>query len=85
MLDLRHGFTTIPHIMTQEYFPDVQKIAYQGADSKNPLTFKHYNADEVVGGKSMRDHFRILDCLLAYYEEYPGRSIWGGHSHPTME
>src|SRR5262249_44729720 len=27
--------------------------------SRNPLEFKHYNSDEVVGGKSMRDHLRF--------------------------
>ena len=42
-----------------EYFPDVPKIQYEGSDSKNPLAFKHYNADEEVEGKTMRDHFRF--------------------------
>ena len=42
-----------------EYFPDVPKIQYEGSDSKNPLAFKHYNPDEVVEGKPMRDHFRF--------------------------
>lgn len=50
--------------MSQEYFSDIPKIAYEGADSKNPLSFRHYNADEVVGGKSMRDHFRFS---IAYW------------------
>lgn len=40
-------------------FPDVPKIAYGGPKSKNPLEFKHYNADEKVGGKTMRDHLRF--------------------------
>jgi xylose isomerase len=40
-------------------FPDVPKIAYGGPKSKNPLEFKHYNPDEKVGGKSMRDHLRF--------------------------
>ena len=39
-----------------EFFPDVKTIEYEGADSKNPLAFKHYNADEVIEGKSMKDH-----------------------------
>ena len=41
------------------YFPDIPKIVYAGPDSKDPLTFKHYNPDEVVGGKTMRDHMRF--------------------------
>ena len=42
-----------------EAFPDVQKIQFEGPSSKNPLAFKHYNADELIGGKSMKDHLRF--------------------------
>ena len=42
-----------------EFFPNVSKIQYEGPDSKNPLAFKHYNAEEVVEGKTMRDHLRF--------------------------
>ena len=42
-----------------EFFPDVNKIEYEGADSKNPLSFKHYNANEEVEGKSMTEHLRF--------------------------
>ena len=45
-------------------FPDIPAIAYEGAESKNPLAFKHYKADEVVGGKAMKDHFRFS---IAYW------------------
>ncbi|OQA01424.1 MAG: Xylose isomerase [Planctomycetes bacterium ADurb.Bin412] len=40
-------------------FPDIKKIAYEGPNSKNPLAFKHYNPQEVVEGKTMKDHFRF--------------------------
>ncbi|MBW8001320.1 MAG: xylose isomerase [Planctomycetes bacterium] len=52
-----------------EYFPDVKKIAFEGADSKNPLAFKHYNADEVVMGKTMKDHLRFAVC---YWHTFKG-------------
>ncbi len=42
-----------------EAFPDIKKIQYEGPDSKNPLAFKHYNADELVGGKTMKEHLRF--------------------------
>jgi xylose isomerase len=42
-----------------EAFPDIPKIQYEGPKSKNPLSFKHYNADEVVAGKKMKDHMRF--------------------------
>ena len=42
-----------------EAFPDIPTIQYEGASSKNPLSFKHYNADEVVGGKTMREQLKF--------------------------
>ncbi len=41
-----------------EYF-DTPKITYEGPTSKNPLAFKHYNADETVDGKPMKEHLRF--------------------------
>jgi len=40
-------------------FPEVSKIRYEGPDSRNPLAFRHYNPDEIVEGKPMKDHFRF--------------------------
>jgi xylose isomerase len=40
-------------------FPKIRKIRYEGPDSKNPLAFKHYNAEELVEGKPMKDHLRF--------------------------
>ncbi len=42
-----------------DFFPDVQKVEYEGADSRNPLSFKHYNASEVVEGQTMAEHLRF--------------------------
>jgi xylose isomerase len=50
-------------------FPDVDKIQYEGPKSKNPLAFKHYNADEVVAGKSMREHLRFA---VVYWHTFRG-------------
>lgn len=50
-------------------FPDVKKIQYEGPKSKNPLAFKHYDADEVVAGKSMRDHLRFA---VVYWHTFRG-------------
>ena len=51
------------------FFPDVPKIKYEGPDSKNPLAFRHYNPDEVVEGKSMKDHLRFAVC---YWHTFRG-------------
>ena len=42
-----------------EYFANIGKIKYEGAQSQNPLSFKFYNPDEVIAGKTMRDHLRF--------------------------
>jgi xylose isomerase len=42
-----------------EAFPDIPKIQFEGPKSKNPLSFKHYNAEEVVAGKKMKEHLRF--------------------------
>ena len=41
------------------FFPDVPKIQFGGPKSRNPLEFKYYNPDEVVGGKTMKEHLRF--------------------------
>ena len=40
-------------------FPEISKIKYEGPDSTNPLAFRYYNPDEVIEGKTMRDHLRF--------------------------
>jgi xylose isomerase len=50
-------------------FFDVERIKYEGPDSKNPLAFRHYNADEKVEGKAMRDHLRFAVC---YWHTFRG-------------
>jgi xylose isomerase len=45
--------------MSDTFFPTVSRIAFEGPKSHNPFAFKHYNAAEMVEGKSMRDHLRF--------------------------
>jgi xylose isomerase len=40
-------------------FPKIKPIRYEGPDSKNPLAFKHYNANELIEGRSMKEHLRF--------------------------
>ena len=42
-----------------EYFVNIPKIKYEGKESTNPLSFKFYNPDEVIAGKTMREHLRF--------------------------
>ena len=40
-------------------FPEVDKIRYEGPESNNPLAYRWYNEDEVIEGKTMKEHFRF--------------------------
>ena len=53
-------------------FPDVEKIRYEGPDSKNPLAFRWYNEDEVVEGLKMKEHFRFS---VVYWHTFRGTGI----------
>jgi xylose isomerase len=45
-----------------DFFPDVPQIKFEGPESRNPLAFKHYDADATVAGKTMREHLRFAAC-----------------------
>ena len=44
------------------FFDDVPTIAFEGPDSKNDLAFRHYDATELVEGRSMKEHLRFAVC-----------------------
>ncbi len=50
-------------------FADVPKIQYEGPKSKNPLAFRWYNPDEIVEGKTMKDHLRFS---VVYWHTFRG-------------
>ena len=39
-----------------EIFKGIPTIKFEGAESVNPLSFKYYNADRMIFGKTMREH-----------------------------
>ena len=49
------------------YFPNVDKVKYEGPDSTNPLAFKYYNPEEKVGDKTMKE---ILRFSVAYWHTF---------------
>src|SRR5882762_5945804 len=53
----------------QKFFKSVPSIKFEGAKSKNALAFKHYNPDERVEGKPMRDHLRFS---VVYWHTFRG-------------
>jgi xylose isomerase len=51
--------------MKTVFFPEVnQPVRFEGKDSKNPLSFKYYDAKQKVGSKTMAEHLRFA---VAYW------------------
>lgn len=50
-------------------FPEVTKIQYEGPSSDNPLAFRWYNPEEVVAGKTMKEHLRFT---VVYWHTFRG-------------
>jgi len=59
-----------------EFFPGVVPVRYEGPESKNPLAFRWYNAQQMVHGKTMAEHFRFA---VAYWHTlcWPGSDMFG--------
>ncbi len=55
---------------SQTYFKGIDKILYEGKESDNPLAFKYYNPEQVVAGKTMREHFKFA---IAYWHTFCGK------------
>jgi xylose isomerase len=50
-------------------FPEISRIPFEGQQSKNPLAFRYYNAEEKVEGRTMRDHLRFS---VVYWHTFRG-------------
>ncbi|MFH1570174.1 MAG: xylose isomerase [Gemmatimonadota bacterium] len=56
----------------KEYFEGIGQIGYEGPDSKNPLAYRHYDAKEKVGGKTMAEHLRFS---VVYWHTFKGTGL----------
>lgn len=55
--------------MSNEYFPGIDTIKYEGPDTDNHLAFRYYDENKEVAGKTMKDHFRFA---IAYWHSFCG-------------
>ena len=53
-----------------EYYKGIGDIKYEGKDSKNPFSFKYYNPNKIVAGKTLKEHFRFA---IAYWHSFCGQ------------
>jgi len=51
----------------KEYFKGIGKIKYEGPTSDNPLSYKWYNEDQLIAGKTMKEYFRFA---VAYWHSF---------------
>ena len=61
------------------FFKGIQQIKYEGPASDNDFAFRHYNPDEIVMGKPMKDHLRFA---AAYWHSFAweGGDPFGGRT-----
>ncbi len=52
-----------------EFFKGIDKIKFEGKESKKPLSFKWYDENKVVAGKTMKEHLRFA---VAYWHTFCG-------------
>jgi len=50
-----------------KYFDGIEKIKYEGLESKSELAFRYYDADRKVMGKTMAEHFKFA---IAYWHTF---------------
>lgn len=62
-----------------EFFADIPAVTYEGPDSGNEFSFRHYNPQEIVLGRPMADHLRFA---VAYWHSFawPGGDPFGGQT-----
>jgi xylose isomerase len=51
------------------FFGGIEQIKYEGPQSDNPLAFRWYDENRMIGGKSMKDHLRFA---CAYWHSFNG-------------
>jgi xylose isomerase len=53
--------------MSKTFFPNIEKIKYEGRESTNHFAFKYYDENKKVAGKSMKEYFRFA---VAYWHSF---------------
>ena len=54
----------------KEYYKGIGAVTYEGRESDNPFSFKYYNPEQIVMGKTMREHFKFA---IAYWHSLCGQ------------
>lgn len=62
-----------------DFFHGIAPIRFEGPDTANDFAFRHYDPDEVIGGKRMEEHLRFS---VAWWHSlaWPGGDPFGGQT-----
>ena len=65
---------------TRTYFKNIPQIKFEDRDTDNPFAFRWYDESKVVGGKTLKDHFKFA---CAYWHSFNGNGSdpFGGATH----
>ena len=60
----------------EPFFPEVDRIRYEGPNSESDLAFRHYDADREIRGVRMEELLRFAVC---YWHSFcwPGSDVFG--------
>ena len=63
-----------------EFFKSIEQVKFEGLQSDNPMAFRWYDANQVVAGKTMNEHFKFA---CAYWHSFNGNGAdpFGGATH----
>ncbi|HKL18888.1 MAG TPA: hypothetical protein VJ905_07955, partial [Halalkalibaculum sp.] len=70
----------------KEYFPNIDRIAYEGRETDNPLAFRYYDEEKIVNGRSLKEFFRFAVAYWHSFGNEGGDPFGAGtRSFPWME
>lgn len=55
--------------MSTVYYSEIEKIPFEGPDSDNPLAFRYYDENRLIGNRTMKEHFKFS---IAYWHSFCG-------------
>ncbi|UWR23852.1 xylose isomerase [Sulfitobacter sp. S190] len=62
-----------------DFFKGIAPVTFEGAHSDSEFAFRHYDPDEMVMGKAMKDHLRFA-CAYWHSFAWPGGDPFGGQT-----
>lgn len=62
------------------FFKNIDQVKFEGLQSDNPFAFRWYDADKVIAGKTMNEHFKFA---CSYWHSFNGNGAdpFGGATH----